>query len=98
MFSGSRHRHRFLTWFVIQVRPQPPLDFGQRHSLGGLILKNLIAAEFADREIFRSRMSEIGSADGTPRPHRITFRELDAGALFHPEQVPESSLLRVIGT
>ena len=83
---------------VVQPRPQPALDFLQRHAFAEMIIKKLVATEFADGEIPGFRMREIKAAYRAARPHGETLGQLDAGALFHVEQIPEGSLFRVIRT
>ena len=43
-------------------------------------------------------MGEIQSAHAAAGPHGAAFGQLDAGVLFHVEQLPQNPLLRVVGT
>ena len=37
---------------VVQIRPEPFLDFLQRHALAEVVIEHLVSTEFAHREIF----------------------------------------------
>src|SRR5438132_6838980 len=81
---------------VIQIWPQPALDLLQGHPFAEMVIEHLIAAKFADGEVFRFRMREVESADAAARPHRAAFGQLHAGLPLHVQQLPENLFLRVI--
>ena len=83
---------------VIQPGSKPSFGFLQGHAFADVIIKQLIATEPANGEVFRFRVRKIKSAHAAGGPHRKTFRQIDAGVLLRVEQFPENSLFRVIGT
>jgi len=87
-----------LGWIVPQPRAEPSFDFLQRHPLADMVVDGLVAAEFADCEVFGFRVREVQPAHAAAGPHGEAFSERHAGAPFHVEQLPENSLLRVVGT
>src|SRR5438045_1181535 len=97
--ASACHRARggVASRIVIEIRPKPPLDFLERHSLAQVIVKHLIAADFADGKIFRLRMRKIESADTAAGPHCKILREDDPGVFLHIEEFPEQALLRMVG-
>src|ERR1043166_95868 len=95
---GARVRGKILLgWIVIQIRPKPALDFGQRHAFAQVIINDLIAPNFSDGKIFRLRMGEVESAHAAAGPHCERFGEFDAGLALDVQQLPERLLFRVIG-
>src|SRR5205085_10506174 len=66
---------------VAEVRPEPPLDLGERHALADRIVLDLVAAHASDREEARLRMSEIDPAHARPGDHRARLRQRDTGVL-----------------
>lgn len=47
---------------VVQVLPQPPLNFGHAHSFALTVVGDLVAIDLAEAEISRFRMSEVKTA------------------------------------
>lgn|SRR5579863_6667383 len=83
-------------WIVIQVLPQPSLDFGYTHSLALGVVGNLIPVDFTQAEITRFRMSEVKATHARSRPHGKRLRNLHSGIRLNIEPMPERALLGVI--
>src|SRR5438132_14413738 len=75
--------------FVIQIRPEPSLDRAQIHLLAQVIINDLIASDFADREILRLRVREIKPADAGAGPHGAAFGKPNASVALDVQQLPE---------
>jgi hypothetical protein len=63
-------RARSAGWLVTEVRCKPTLHLLNAHRFALAIGRNLIAIDFAEREIPRLRMREVKTADARARPHR----------------------------
>ncbi len=61
------------------------------------IILDLIALDLRHAEIMRLRMREIKPRNRRARPHRVTLRQLHAGAFLRVEQAEQRRLFRVIG-
>src|SRR5215469_2192443 len=66
-------------WFVVQVRGEPALDFGNSHTLALMIVEHLIFLYLPNREVTRLRMGEIEPAHARTRPHCKRLRDPHAG-------------------
>lgn len=69
MLARFKAAQACLSGIVVQVRPEPSLDFGYAHSLALLVVHHLIAADFSQTEIPRFRVSEVQPAHTGARPH-----------------------------
>src|SRR6185437_16488453 len=93
LFAVFRWR---LGWLVIQVMSQPAFGVLQSDAFAQVIIQQLIAAQFADGEIFRIRMRKIKPAHAAPGPHGEAFGNLNAGVFLDVEQFPELLFFRVV--
>src|SRR5260221_12887214 len=96
--AGGAARYRWRAGVVIEVWPEPALDFLHGHSLAQMIVEHLVAIDLAEPKVARSRMRKIQPADTRARPHRKAFRNLDAGLALDIEQFPQDAFLGMIRT
>src|SRR5262245_6294882 len=71
---------------IVEHRRKPALGFLKRPSLAQRVVRRLIALDLADAEVVAVGMGEIDAADAGARPHRIAFRQADAGGGLTIEQ------------
>ena len=64
--AGRAARRRRRAGIVVEIRPEPALDFLHGHSLAQMVVEHLVAIDLAEAEIARLRMREIKSADAEP--------------------------------
>lgn len=55
-------KQTLLSRIVVQVLPQPPLDFASVHSFAAAVVSNLITLDLTQTEIARFRMREVKAA------------------------------------
>src|SRR5712691_4050506 len=81
---------------VVQVLPEPSLDFCHAHPLAFAIVGNLVAVDLTETEIARFRMGEVEPTHARAGPHRKGLRDQHSGVGLHIEQSPKGALFRVI--
>src|SRR5437867_1267867 len=82
---------------VVEIRTQPPLHGPQVHLFAQMIIKDLIAAELADRKIFRAGMRKIESADRAGRIHGKILSQADARRFLHLQKIEQRLFFSVVG-
>src|SRR5262249_52089184 len=80
---------------VGEVLAKPALGFRDRHPLPSGVVRDLVLADSADREVARLGVAEVEAAHARPRRRRARFRETDAG-LGRVEQAEQRALLGVV--
>ena len=86
-----RHAPRSLR-SVVEVRAKPAFDRLKIQALALLVVKNLIARDFADCEISRCGMRKVEAADRRSGNHRHRFGQANTCILLSVQQ-PENGLL-----
>src|SRR5437867_5240981 len=74
---------------VVEIRTQPPLHGPQVHLFSQMIINDLIAAELADRKIFRGGMRKIESADRAGRIHGKILGQADTRVFLHLQEIKQ---------
>src|SRR5205823_4732586 len=82
---------------VAQVRAEPAFGLAERPALATGVVGNLVAADAADGEVLRLRMSQVPARHRGRGPHREALGEADARVGFGVEQAPEGRFLGVVG-
>src|SRR4029077_10599191 len=73
---------------VIQVLPEPSLDFCHAHPLAFAVVGNLVAVDLAETEISRFRVCKVEPAHARSWPHRKRLGNDHSGVGLHIEQTP----------
>src|SRR5215469_7050762 len=81
---------------VVQVWPQPSLDFVNAHPFAIGVVGNLIAIDLPQAEVTRFRMGKVKTTHARCGPHRKGLRDLNSCVGANIQQVPERTLLGVI--
>src|SRR5437773_9676385 len=93
---GSGLQRRYLFRLIRQIWAEPALGLGERDSLPGGVVGDLVAGDPADREVARLRMVEVQAADARAGDRGEVLRQLHPGAVG-AEQLEELRLLAVVG-
>src|SRR4051795_3184799 len=81
---------------VVEIRTEPPLDFGYTHIFSLAVVEHLIAFQLPQNEIAGLGMREIHSTDAGARPHSEGFRNLHPCFGFDIKKPPDRALFRVV--
>jgi len=60
--AGNQKSRWLFRWVVIQVLPEPSLDFSYTHSLAFAVVGDLVAVNLSEAEISRFGMGEVEPA------------------------------------
>src|ERR1700730_5034608 len=81
---------------VVQILPEPSLDFCHAHPLAFVIVGDLIAVDLAEAEISRFRVGKVEPTHARSGPHRKRLSNQHSSVRLHIEQTPKRPLLRWI--
>src|SRR5215831_312087 len=94
-FAGKRTESWSGLFLVAEVRAQPLLDFGRGHALPLGVVHDLVAADLADHEVPRLRVSEVEPRDGRSWRHGAALGQVHADRT-RVEQGEQGLLFRVV--